>query len=279
VINLLTRENNFMSVAPRRTAAAALAASALLLTGCQDSAAPAAPGAPESVATGTADGIAELSGEQILEQSKVALQQAGSFRLTAARTVGELRMTGDLQAAGDGVTGTVLLIAGTAAPRVQEMSVGGQQYVKGGADYWTVLTGDPARAKAITRRAGSRWVRTPAPETSIAGTFGLAGLLKDLQVTGMVMKGPQTVVKSGTQQVPALTLTDSGNPHWLLYVATEGEPYPLQWETETASVSLSDAGKPLPAITEPPAGEVTDMATLVGQTEGRDTGRSVSGSR
>jgi hypothetical protein len=84
-----------------------------------------------------------------------------------------------------------------------------------------------------------------------------------LKPTGTVQKGPQKTIR-GTQ---AVALDVSGQDGGRLYVATRGQPYPLQITSTSASepgtIDFLDYGAPV-TLTPPPAEQVVDTAKLNG---------------
>ena len=130
---------------------AVLTASAVVAAACQTKGSSAAPGP-------SANGIAALSGEQILQRAAAAVTKAGSFRLTTdIDDVSQGKhLVIDIKVAGEDLIGSCTIDEA----RVKVLVIAEALYLKPDEPYWTaVLEADPERGRQAAVAAGNRWNR------------------------------------------------------------------------------------------------------------------------
>ena len=235
-----------------------------LLGGCGskddgNAATPAAPGATTVSAapsTPAGNGVDALTGPEILAKAKAALTSAKSFHVAGAMTDKGEKMSLDFRVAGKEVYGTMNM----EGAKVQLLSVDGQQFMKPDKAFWTLTAGKKEGA-AAAEVIGDRWVKVDKKDASFASLFTLTDVSKLLDADGKVTKGDAKDV-NGT---PAIGLHDGPKDEGTLYVATVGEPYPLQLAGPTpadGALNFSEFGETFPQIKKPAAADVFDMAKL-----------------
>ncbi|SDT48755.1 hypothetical protein [Actinoplanes derwentensis] len=230
-----------------RVGFAAVAATAMLLSGCGSSDSDGT-GNTATVDTAADNGVAALGADEILTKAKDALKKAGSYRMKGSATESGTTMNLDFRISGTDLQGTLSL--GESAD-IELLSVGGQQYMKPSEGFWTML-GMGAQAKTMTEKLAGKWVLVPTTDESLTGIFGAANVDEVLKPTGTLAKGEATEI-AGT---PVITLTDSGDAENQMFVATKGEPYPVKLGTATGDgVAFSDFGASFTDIKAPAEGE------------------------
>ncbi|MFI7600183.1 hypothetical protein [Actinoplanes sp. NPDC049681] len=236
----------------------ALALAATTLAGCEDdtgTAAPAAGSAAAPAPTGT--GVAALSADEILRRAKAALAGAKSYRAKGKLDQGGQQTAIDLKV--DGPDFTSVMSFGKA--KVELLAVGGKKYIRPNEQFWTMST-DARQGKVLARSFGDRWVAGADQDRSFADLFAIGSADEFLEPTGALSKGPQKRVGG----VPAIGLTDAGDPDSVFYVATTGEPYPLQLTGKGGSVLVfSDFGRSFPDIQAPAADKIVDLGKVAGK--------------
>lgn len=238
----------------------AVCATALLGAACgagtttsSSSAASAPAGASPTAAGG---GLAGLPAEEILARASAALQGAKSVRIKGAGGSGSQRFALDVRYSGTGAVGTV----GVGGQTVELRKVGQVVYLRGSREFWTGTSG-----AAAARQLTGKWLRTPLTDKRFAELAEITDLSKAAEG---ILKPDGKVAKGGTRTIngtEAIGLTTAGQDG-VLYIATEGEPYPLRIEGgsgETGGLDFSEYGKPL-TVQAPPAAQVVDIGKIGG---------------
>ncbi|MYR97920.1 MULTISPECIES: hypothetical protein [unclassified Streptomyces] len=218
------------------------------------------------------DDIASLTAEQIADRSRDALLGVSSLHLSAR---------GSLDGSGDRMSVDLTLDReGNCAGGVDMGEDGSVEIVKRADDVW--LKPDKAFWETHVPIGGStfdaildgRYMKAKADdprlltvtETCDLDTF--RELIKDnpdATERGALTKGRETEV-NGAPVIP-VTRTQ-GEERVTVYVATEGEPYPVRITVrgadEEGSVSFSGFDRPVPART-PSADETVDVTALLGR--------------
>ena len=187
----------------------AMAATLLSVSACGSSSG--SPGQPSN-------GETAKSGLQVSKDAAAALTASGAVHLAGTMTdaASKATETVDLQLQSDGTSGTVSEQGIT----INLISVGGDEYVKGPAGFYT----KEKLASAVAAKLANKWVKLPAGTNAIE--FSLASTAKSLQdpQAGETFK---TKVESGTlngQKVAIASLTNGSQ----LFVAATGKPYALK---------------------------------------------------
>jgi hypothetical protein len=247
-----------LRIMPTKILLVALAVAATTLAGCQGND-PAAPTQTASAAPSTpaSNGVAALTADQILQKSRDALKQAKSFRAKGAmRDEGE-NTDVDLRINGADFAGTMA----TGAAKLEMLAVGGKRYMKPNEQFWTTVT-DAKKGKTLAKAVGDRWISGADSDASFADLFSIGTVDGLLKPDGAISKGEEKVIAG----VPAISLKDAGDTDTLLWIATTGEPYPVQIaNTDGAAVVFSGFGEPVTDITAPPAAKVIDLNKVAGK--------------
>jgi hypothetical protein len=215
--------------------AAAGAASLLLLAGCGGSSSSASPSASGGSASSSTSASAQsslknLPGAEVLTKAKTAFTGASSVHvvLRAKGDKGEAVGYDVRYAKGKGATGT--LNAGTG--EVKLLAIGDDVYFSGDAK---------ALAQFGASGAAGAWFKTT--KTSTVGQ-ALTQLTDVNQLAAQVFKPSGTVEVVEGKDVdgkPTVGLLDKGSEGGTLYVAAEGEAYPLLIEPPAAKKDQGDA--------------------------------------
>ncbi len=226
-----------------RTCALALVAGAVL-AGCGSS------------SSGNSNGVASKSADEIVAAAKTATANAKSVHVAGSTVTSGTPVTLDLHlSATTGATGTF----SQSGLSVQLIAVNNSIYLKGTPAFWRKFGG----AAAAQLLAG-KWLKAPASNSSFSGIAQLADfhalISQALSQHGTLAKGGTSTVNG--QPVVAVKDTTQGGT---LYVATTGQPYPV----ELAKTSGSDAGKltfdqwNAPVTATPPSNAI-DLSQLQG---------------
>ncbi|MFI1419444.1 hypothetical protein ACH4VX_15860 [Streptomyces sp. NPDC020731] len=265
----------------RRTALTALCLAAVAtvgLTGCGGEDKPDSSTSRDSTARNTAkehestpkpekEPFAGLTGGEIADKAFKATTGASS-----------LRMTGDVPDDGSGGTIHVDMALNKRGECAGTMGMDGQgeaELIKTGDTVYmrydekflrSQSEGEPEESvdAAVALLAG-KWTRMSAEGSDVKD---LAGFCDLDQVLGGAEDGDSDATRGKTTTIdgtPAITLkAQDGDDRFTLYVATEGEPYMLRFDStstaEPGSLSFSDYDEPVPV--EKPAGDVLDLDSL-----------------
>ncbi len=251
-----------MRIGPIGRNVVVVAAGAALLAGCgskddSGTASPAASGVPAATTSAAAadNGVAALQPVAIVDKAKAALKSAKSFHMKGTITDQGQKTALDFKIAGGEVFGTMSV--GTA--KIQVLKAGGGQYMKPDAAFWKLTAGK--QADAVVKKVGDKWVSVPASNKEFGSLFTAADVDTLLQADGQVAKGQPKVI-AGT---PAIGLVDKGTEGGTLYVATVGQPYPLELDGPTAAdggIAFSEFGAAFDEIKAPAAADVLDLSKL-----------------
>ncbi len=224
----------------KRSIAAGSLAVLAFTAGCGGSNSTSSGGASPSP-TPTDNGVAALSAGQILSQARTALQSAPSVRVKGSVVNEGARLMVDLRLSDNGGRATIT----QAGQTIEVLRIGTTVYIKADAE----LKGKYVKGSTSDAKLASIAKFTDMDE--FVGTV--------LTHKGTVQKGQKKVVR-GTE---AIALEEPGQDGGTLYVATRGQPYPLQIVSNTASepdtIDFLDYGVPVP-LTPPPAEQVVDTS-------------------
>ncbi len=225
---------------------------ALLLAGCGSSS-----GSNAASSTAPAsNGVADKTADEILAATTAAAKAQTSVHVSGTGTGGSGSVGLDLHLVkGKGGYGSITLAADT----LQIVSDGTTVYFKGDKAFWT----NQASAQAATL-IGDRWLKAPVTNESFKSLAEFADF--ENTVTG-ILKPDGSVTKGSTKDVggtPAIELKSGSGSLW---VATTGEPLPLQISSGTAGdkVTFADWGKAVDVTGQVPAEKDTiDLSKLGG---------------
>jgi hypothetical protein len=232
-----------------------IAIATTVLAGCGGQADTGNP-APSAVATSsspTTNGVADLAAEEILTKAIAALKKAGSFQFKGDMVNNGEKMSLDLKVQGDNLLGSITMQETT----LHLLSVDGELYFKADESFWQQSVG--AEGKVIAQLLGDKWAKISPDDKGFADFFKIADPEELLKSDGTAITKGETKDIDG---VPAIALTSSDQSR--LYVATEGEPYPLLMEGPDGEgqAVFSGFGSSFDGLTKPAANEFIDFSKL-----------------
>ena len=233
---------------------------AVVLTGCNKADTPGTtPGGtgasvPATSAGPTPNGVADLSGAEILAKAKTALGAASSFRVKGDVNADGQKIGLDVKVKDKDLIGSIDLNGA----KVELLRAGNDIHFKGAAEFWKTV--DPEKGATIATLLNGRWAKAPSGNAGLADFAKIADPQELLKSEGSVTKGETKQING----VNAIALKDSSG-NGALYIATEGEPYPLRLEGPSGQGALdfSDFGASVD-IKAPTGAEVVDLSTLGG---------------
>ncbi|GAA2595258.1 hypothetical protein GCM10010435_87850 [Winogradskya consettensis] len=239
-----------------KAAFVALAVAVLPLAGCgsndTDSAQTSAPAASSAPA---GNGVTALSPDEIVTKAKAALATAKSFHVKGDVAEDGQKTGIDLKLNGDDFIGAMTM--GTA--KVELLAVGGKKYMRPNDEFWTTAAG--AQGKTVAQLVNGRWVAGADSDQSFADMFSIGNVNEMLKPTGALSKGDETQING----VPVIGLNDAGEPGSVLYVATTGEPFPIQMlGADKSTVDFTEFGETFTDIKAPATKDVVDLGKLGG---------------
>jgi hypothetical protein len=182
----------------------------------------------------SSNGVAEMTADEIVAEA-----------LTASKAATSVYVHGGTSSGGDPIEIDMHLVAGEGGEGhlvVNNLSfdmvrIGDQAYFKGDDEFWRQLGGE-----AAVQLLRDRWLVAPADSGDLATFTPLTDIeqLFDAILTehGPLEKGEETEVDGE----PAIAVEDTSDGG-MLYVATEGEPYPLKIEQtgeDAGSIAFDD---------------------------------------
>lgn len=213
--------------------------------------------APSSAAAG--GGVADLPATEIFARTKAAFKKADSVRLKGSGQSGTTKFAIDMSYATAGnAVGTVT----NGGQTIELRRVGQTVYVKADQAFWTKSAG-----AAVGQLLGGKYLKAPLSDPRVKQ---LGGFTDKNSFADEVLTPANDVTKGDTKTirgVPAVGLVDkSSTGSATLYVATTGEPVPLQLTPSSGgnnegSFDFLDYGKPVD-VTAPPAAQTVDATKL-----------------
>jgi hypothetical protein len=172
------------------------------------------------------NGVAAKSPTEILAATKAAADSASAVHVSGSLVSGGAPITLDLNlVAGKGGKGSI----SENGLSFELIQVGNYAYISGSSKFYEHFAG-----AAAAQLLQGKWLKAPAATGSFATLASLTDLRKMVDAAlaqhGTLTKGSKTTI-SGQAVVPVIDAAQSGT----LYVATTGQPYPIQ-------ISKSGAG-------------------------------------
>ncbi len=241
----------------RWVAIALAGAGVLTFAGCGGSGStPATP--PPTTAAPATSSLAGLTADEVLAKAKTTAQAAKSVHVKGELSDSGQSITIDLQLAGVARgSGTVTQNGG----RIDLVRIGNDIYFKGDekALTQTVAQGNAQLVKLIAGRYVKATVDTP-------GFSNFAGLLDLVEFVKGVMSPDGKISRIDGKPVagiPTVGLKDDAKTGGFLYIADQGEPFPLLLEPASGpgSVTMREWNADA-TITAPPADQVIDANAL-----------------
>ena len=236
---------------------AALFAVAVLLAGCGGGG-----------GGGEDNGVADKTADEIVADATAAAKSANSVYVHGSTTSGGQPLVIDVHLVRDKGGAGHLEVNGFSVDIVR---VGNTAYFKGDDDFWKQFGGE-----AAATLFKDKWVSAPADRGDLASLTPLTdiGQLFDgiLGEHGALEKGDKTDV-NGTSAIKVEDTEQGG----AIYVATEGEPYPLKLESSTeqpGSIEFEDWDKSYD-VNAPE--DAVDLGQLTGGSSGTSTETTTTG--
>lgn len=225
-----------------------LALSAALIAGCANQG---SDPAPTPTPTPSDNGVAALSAEEIHTKAKEALGKAEAFQVKGSVESEGQKITVDLRVSGEDAAGTL----DVGNMKFEVMGIGNDGYLRADDALQALLAGQPA-LQAIVK---GKWLKFSMDDERFGNFAKEFAKVKDpneiLKYKGPITKG-ETKTINGT---PAIGIVDADKS--TLYVATVGEPLPLQIENADGSVTTFTYD-PNVKVTPPAASETVDASLL-----------------
>jgi hypothetical protein len=241
-----------------RPVAAALAAFAFL-AGCGSVSGSGHPeGSGPSGSAAAANGVADLAAKEILARAQQALGTAKSVHIKGDGFSEGEQFAIDMQYGTGAATGSMTINGQT----IELLRIGETVYFKGSPAFWRSIGG--ASAAELLK---GRYLKVPASRPDFAEISSFTDLTKNskelLSPDGEISKGQRKTIR-GIEAIGLVDSSDGAN----LYIALQGEPYPLQIvggkKDDSGSLEFFDYGKPV-KVTAPPADQVVDVSKLGGR--------------
>ena len=196
------------------------------------------------------NGVASLTADEILARATTALNSAQSFKAKGEITSDGNKVGIDMQFSGKDFKGNM----SGEGMQFEIIKVGNDVYLKAPDEVWQTLL--PPAALALIK---GKYLKVDASNPqfgSLASSFDTSEILKP---EGTVTKGEAKVVNG----VPTIALVDG--EAGTLYIATQGEPYPIRLEGKAGegAVDFSEFNASA-TVAAPPAGEVFDLKSITG---------------
>jgi len=215
-----------------------------------------------TTSTPSTSALAGLSAEQILTKAKAAATSAKSVHVvgqivqSSGTTAFDLKLTDQ-----PGATGTIELGGG----KVEIVRIGGDVYFK--ADEKTLASGLGGTSAELAKLVAGRYIKGPLTDPRLTGFTQLTSL-KDFTANVLDPSGSISRVDGKpVDGVPTVGLrNDDKDNGGTLYVADEGEPFPLLIEaltdrSDTGNLRMKEWNADV-TITPPPPDQVLDLSQL-----------------
>lgn len=205
-----------------------------------------------SVAPGVDNGVSDLPATQVLERAREVSSRTDSVRIRGDLRDQTRSGTLDVRLSGRNCAGEV-----TSPSKFSMVLLGPDLYLRGDDAFWSRVS-----PQAATLLRG-KWLKAPSAQPQFANLvrFCDANSLK-----GSLLGGNPELTKGEPTEIAGTPTVPLKGKEGTLYVATQGEPYPLRVEPQTGQQSLgrinfSEWGT-VAAITAPPADQVVDVSAL-----------------
>ncbi|MGW0011206.1 hypothetical protein ACWDVX_15805 [Streptomyces tendae] len=228
---------------------------------------------PSAAASTPREPFTGLTGAQISERALKATTEARSLRMTGTvpdeESGGTIKIDIALDRRGD-CAGTMGM---NGQGEAELIKTGDTLYLKYDERFLRAQSkGEPqADTEALVSLLAGRWTKMSAGGADAKEMAGFCDLDKLLEDAGDGNDDTPTTVTRGkattVDGTPAFTLHETdGSERNTVYVATEGKPYLLRFESgskqEPGALSFTGYDEPVPA--EPPSGDVLDLDGLDG---------------
>lgn len=241
-----------------RLTAAVIATGVLLLGGVAGCSSSGGSGdqspSPQQTAEATPNGVQDLPADQILERARAAAAAASSVTVKAATEQDGQQVNFDLTVTNNGAQGT---FETSTVGSLQLVTTPEMIYIKGDEDFNTSY-GGAAGAKLLE----GKWLGIPSDDPQAASFTGFGDIKTFTE--NVLQTEATTFTKEGTKEIDGVPAVGIKGDQGTLWVATEGEPYPLSVTPpadEKGSLTMTGWNAPV-TITPPPTEEVVDLSQL-----------------
>lgn len=196
---------------------------------------------------------AALSATEIIQKSGDALTKAGSYRMKGDVVSGGDKMSIDVKVQG---SDSFAVISMGDQGSITVLNVAGTSYFQADEVFWNKTGGIDAKTYSSVFK--DKWVKTKAGDANMQKFTELTDAKAFLDPAGSqsLTVGEKTTVNGSS----AWTLKDASSAEGALYVAAEGEPYPLRVEHGTdGKIDFSEFGAKFDEIKAPPADKVISL--------------------
>jgi len=214
-------------------------------------------GSGRSSPTPADNGVANLSATEIMARTQAAFKKVPSVHLKGTGVSEGQRFGIDLHISDKRGRGTITQGGQT----LELLRDGTTVYIKADADFWRAQTGSAAAAELLK----GKYLKGSTSDPKVAG---IAALTQPDKFVAQLFSSDRTVTKGERKTIrgiEAIGIVASGKDGGTLYVATRGEPYPLQIastaQSESGTVDFLDFGSPV-TVTRPPPDQVVDTSKL-----------------
>jgi len=244
----------------------AVSAAALVAAACggdstEPAAAPSSSAAASSSSAPAGGDLASLPPKEILAKATAAIDAADTVRLKGGGSSEGDNFEIDMRY---GSAGQAYGTVSSSGQTIELRRVGQVIYLKADTAFWTATAGAEA-AKLL----GGKFLKAPLTDPRVAE---LASFTDKEAFVGEVLEPDGELTMGDTKEVrgvPAVGLVSKGGTagdNGTLYVATEGEPYPLQLAPEAGSgetgyLDFLEYGEPV-TVQAPPAADTVDVTKL-----------------
>jgi hypothetical protein len=185
--------------------------------------------------TSSPNGVADKAPADVLAAARAALTKARSLRVKGNGTADGQVYALDMRIQGTkGGRGTVTYHHNP----VEILRVGSTAYIKGGAAFWTDLTGDRGAAELLK----GKYLKAPANDPDLTELLAFTDVQKLstqlLTASGVVTKADRRQVR-GVDTAGVTYRTPDGTNN--LYVATVGPAYPMYLSTTGNTADVTSA--------------------------------------
>ncbi len=194
-----------------------------------------------------------LSASEMIQKAGDALAKAGSYRMKGDVVSGGDKLSIDVKVQG---TDALAIISMGSEGSITVLNVGGASYFQADEVFWKTTGG--IDAKTYNTVFKDKWVKTKADDANMQkfSEFTDAKSFLDPAGSQSMTVGEKTTI-NGTS---AWTLKDASSTEGALYVAAEGEPYPLRVEHGAdGKIDFSEFGAKFDDIKAPPADKVISL--------------------
>ena len=217
-------------------------------------------GSPDEPTKSAPDnGVAALKPTEILAKAQAALPKVSSVHISGAGTSDGQKVGLDVKIKGtEGAAGTLSLPIGSASTsttiKLDFIVIGKDAYIKGDDAFWKALAPSSTLSAAALQ---GKWLKSSPQSERLKALLAFGDLTalstELLKPDGTLTKGEAKEIR-GTKSIGLVDKSTNGGT---LYVATQGEPLPLQivQGKSGTTVDFTDYGKPV-ELTAPPADQL-----------------------